>query len=344
MDDGARPEVLEGAVALKEAEDRPVRTRRVYRDFELELQYLLPRPGAFNIAFRAPTAGRPSRAGIDLALTHGRPGTSGPRLHLAHAAAWDIPAPLGEWNWFRLRVVGNTINAWINGRQVLVDEPLDERGAAMGLAVKDRLTTGCIALGAGAGEVHLREVRLVDLSPDPDSGDWEWLISPDLAGWRKRGGGTWTYEDGALVGRDGPGHLFTFAHYDNFELRTSVKVNAGGNGGIYFRTVPREDDPDTWPLGFEAQVDHHDSKNFTGCIYDRAWPGERTEPVSRDGAWFDYRIVAEGGVVRTWINGEPMVNAMLTDFTRGYFALQTHHPGNEIMFRDMRVKRLGPAR
>ena len=61
-------------------------------------------------------------------------------------------------------------------------------------------------------------------------------------------------------------------------------------------------------------------------------------PITRDNAWFDYRIRAVGNQVQTWINGVEMVQATLDAFPAGHFALQTHHKGNEIMYRDIQVR------
>lgn len=58
--------------------------------------------------------------------------------------------------------------------------------------------------------------------------------------------------------------------------------------------------------------------------------------------WFDYRIVVEGQRIRTWVNGRLMVDATLDAFSQGLLALQTHHEGNEIMFRDLRIARSDP--
>jgi hypothetical protein len=145
-------------------------------------------------------------------------------------------------------------------------------------------------------------------------------------------------EEGALVGRDGPGHLFSNDTFADIEIRAFVKVSAGGNSGIYVRTVPRPDDPNTWPLGYEAQIDNHDPKNFTGCIYDRAWPAGRA-PITRDEAWFDYRIRARGNHIQTWVNGVAMTDATLDTFKEGSIALQTHNPANVIMYKDIQVRK-----
>lgn len=176
------------------------------------------------------------------------------------------------------------------------------------------------------------------LTPEEEAAGWVLLLNgKDTTGWHQRGGGTWTVEDGVLVGRDGPGHLFTDRTYADLELRAMVRVNARGNSGIYFRTYPFKENPDTWPNGYEAQVDHHDPKNFTGVIYDRAWPAEIRAPITRDGEWFEYRIRAVGNHIQTWINGTAMVDARLDQFAEGHIALQTHHQGNRIEYRDVKL-------
>ncbi|MCA9288692.1 MAG: hypothetical protein KDA05_08920, partial [Phycisphaerales bacterium] len=38
------------------------------------------------------------------------------------------------------------------------------------------------------------------------------------------------------------------------------------------------------------------------------------------------------------INGVPMVDTDLNDFQTGHLAFQTHHRGNEIMYRDLQIR------
>jgi len=164
----------------------------------------------------------------------------------------------------------------------------------------------------------------------------------DVSGWTRRGGGEWAVENGVLIGSNGPGHLYTDETFADFELRCSVRVNTRGNSGIYFRARPREENPDTWPVGYEAQVDHHDPKNFTGCIYNKAWPKEIKEPLTKDGEWFEYRVMAVGDRIRTWVNDVLVVDAQLGEFREGHIALQTHHPLNRVEFKDLRLRRVHP--
>ncbi len=335
--------VENGELIVKPAGGGWLRTDKQYRDFDLRLDFYLPPKGNSGVALRASSNENPAFSGMEIQVydTYGKepyPGACG--------AIYDAIAPNesalhepGSWNTYRMVLSGDTINVWLNGKHIHNNEKLDQRGTGQGLALKDRLKTGYIALQDHGDPIRYRNIRIKDLSPDPDPGGFRPLIKNDLSNWFATGGATWVVENGTLVGRDGPGHLFTKERYGDFEIRAHVKVNENGNGGLYFRTVPHPDDADRWPIGYEAQVDNNDPKQFTGAIYDRSWPDAL---VTRDDSWFDYRIRAQGDHIQTWINGQPMVDTHLDKFDSGHIALQSHHLGNEIMWRDIQVRDLGP--
>ncbi len=329
-----------------------LRTDKTYRDFELVLDFNVSEGANSGLGLRGSAHGDPAFTGLELQIYDNfgdEPdvNTCG-AIYNAIAPATNAVRPAGEWNSYRVRLVGDTLDVWLNGEHIQRGQKLDDRGFFRSrdqkLPLRDRYSTGYISLQDHGQEVRYRNIRIKDLSPDPDAGGYRPLFDGKTTdGWFARGGGTWTIgqrdlEGGAVIGRDGPGHLFSDKTFGDFELRAFAKVNTRGNSGLYFRTVPNADNPDSWPTGYEAQVDQHDPKNFTGCVYDRAWPENADGPITRDDAWFDYRIRAVGDRVQTWINGVPMVDARLSDFDEGHFALQTHHRGNEIMYRDVRVR------
>jgi len=332
---------------LPEAGGSWLRTEKMYRDFELELEFFLVEGGNSGVGLRCSHAGDPAFTGMELQIydTWGQdihPGCAGAVYNAITPRSMALNQP-PSWNAYRIRLIGDTLDVWLNGVPIHEAEKLDERGYFRQpedkRPLRDRLPTGYIALQEHGAPIRFRNIRLRDLSPDPDPGGYEFLFNHrDLDGWEVTGAAAWTVEGGTLVGRDGPGHLFTTAEFDDFELRAFVRVNERGNGGIYCRARPNPDDADSWPVGYEAQVDQHDPRNFTGSIYDRAWAS--AHPGTRDGAWFDYRIRAEGGHLQTWINGRPQVDAQLDAFGSGRIALQSHHPGNAIEFRDLRIRRL----
>ena len=321
-----------------------LRTNKVYRDFDLELEFNVPPNGNSGVGLRGSAQGDPAFTGFEVQIydSHGKQPTVSDcgAVYNAIAPATQAVKPSGEWNQYRIRLIGDTLEVWLNGEHIQKNEKLDSRGIFrqedQPLPLADRMPTGYIALQDHGDPVRFRNIRIKDLSPDPDPGSWVPLFNlRDFGGWTRRGTGSWTIEDGAIIGRDGPGHLFSHGFYDDVEIRGLVRVNERGNSGIYFRTDYHPEDKNTWPIGYEAQVDNHDPKNFTGAIYDRA-PAEKL--VTRDNAWFDYRIRAKGNRIQTWVNGVPMVDTTLDDFEKGMIVFQTHHLGNKIEFRDMRVR------
>ena len=331
-----------------------IRTEKMYRDFELVADFYLEEDTNSGLGLRCAGDGDPAFTGMELQIydNHGdEPMKNGcGAVYNAIPPRLQAVNPPGEWNTYKVRLVGDELTVWLNGTMIHNRAKLDDRGMVHRPAdlapLNQRLTTGYIAFQAhGEPGLRLRNIAIRDLSPDPDPGDLKPAFAANpagpalndaISGWTPRGGGEWILEGTTLTGKDGPGHLFSDATHTDIELRMSVRVNGRGNSGVYFRTVPRPEDPDTWPLGYEAQVDNHDPKNFTGVIYDRAWPDAFNAPITRDGAWFDYRILAMGDRIRTWINGVPMVDTTLDLFDEGHIAFQTHHQGNRIEYRDVR--------
>lgn len=337
-------------VTLKPGQGGWIRTDRMYRDFDLMLDFWMPEGGNSGVGLRGSSGGDPAFTGLEVQIldTHGEePGLRNcGAVYEAVAPSEMAVRPGEEWNSYRIRLVGDVLDVWLNGVRIHDGTRLDDRGfrrdPSRPLPLNARATTGYIALQDHGHGFRFRNIRVMDLSEDPEPAGMVHLIAqmgqggvPE--GWFAEDEGEWSIEDGALVGRGGPGHLFTIGEYSDFEMRALVKTNERGNSGMYFRVRPNPDPNNPWPLGYEAQVDHHDPRNFTGCIYNAAWSPNLSQPFTRDGAWFDYRVRAEGDRIRTWINGVPMVDAYLTEFDRGHLAVQGHHDGNEIMYKDIRV-------
>ena len=340
-------------VTVKPGQGGWLRTDRMFRDFELELDFWMPEGGNSGVGLRGSSGGDPAFTGFEVQIldTYGEePGlrNCGSVYEAVPPATMAVNAP-GNWNSYRIRLVGDTLDVWLNGEHIHNGTKLDGRGFFRSedspLPLNTRATTGYIALQDHGHAFRYRNIRLTDLSPDPEPAGMVHLITGNDAGgtpegWFAEDAGTWRVENGTLVGRDGPGHLFTDGVYRDFEMRALVKVNERGNSGMYFRVTPNPDPNTPWPNGYEAQVDQHDPKNFTGCIYDMAWPNDVKVPITSDNAWFDYRVRAEGNRIRTWVNGVPMVDAELDRYSEGHLAVQGHHQGNVIMYKDIRVLEL----
>jgi putative heme-binding domain-containing protein len=171
----------------------------------------------------------------------------------------------------------------------------------------------------------------------------------------------WRVQDGALTGGSTtekiPRNFFlaTTRSFQNFDLRLKLKLTgdpATGliNSGVQIRSlrVPAN----TEMSGY--QVDAGDK--WWGKLYDESRrnkviadsPNSAAVTASiRPGDWNDYRILAEGPRLRSWINGVPALDYTETDPTvalDGKLALQIHSGGIALVqVKDVTVAELPPT-
>ena len=97
-----------------------------------------------------------------------------------------------------------------------------------------------------------------------------------LDGWKAGDNpGSWSAKDGKIVGDGERSHLFYMQHEcGNCEFKAEVKINHGGNSGMYFRAKFGPE----FPAGYEAQVNNtHADWRRTGSLYRFADIKERGE-------------------------------------------------------------------
>ena len=165
-----------------------------------------------------------------------------------------------------------------------------------------------------------------------------------LDGWHKIGTGTWTIEDGAVVGRKEAGdadfgHLVTDRVFKDFTVRVKYKA-AKGNSGLYFRV---EEKGASGVSGFQAEID---PTKDAGGLYEtngRAWVVQpKPEDVKtwyKPGEWNEMDVTAVGRRLVVHVNGRKSAE-VLNDAgrTEGRLALQLHG-GNDmdVRFKDIEI-------
>jgi hypothetical protein len=150
---------------------------------------------------------------------------------------------------------------------------------------------------------------------------------------------SWNVKNGAITG-DGPAsHLFWMKEKCvNCEFKAEVKINHGGNSGMYFRTAFGPG----FPKGYEAQVDNtHPDPVRTGSLYNFVKVFEQLIP---DDTWWTQRIIVEGNHIQIFVNDRKTVD--FTDekntFTDGLLALQQHNAGSVVEFKNLMMRHLPP--
>jgi hypothetical protein len=200
------------------------------------------------------------------------------------------------------------------------------------------------------------------------SGDWQVLfdgsISPALRGYGQAGfpEPSWRVEGSELHAVPGrPVDLVTLDTYEDFELEFEWRVARGGNSGVMYRVVESADP--AWASGPEYQVlddaghsDGRRAETSAAAVYDLIAPEtKRLQPV---GTFNESRIVVRDGSVEHWLNGsrvlaydwrgadveERIAGSKFRDlptFMRAEAgAIVFQHHGEEVWFRDLRIRRL----
>lgn len=171
--------------------------------------------------------------------------------------------------------------------------------------------------------------------------DWKPMFDGStLEGWKaNEHPESWTVKNGAITG-DGPAsHLFWMKEMCvNCEFKAEVKINHGGNSGMYFRTAFGPG----FPKGYESQVDNtHADPVRTGSLYNFVKVFEQLIP---DDTWWEQHIIVEGNHIQIFVNNKKTVD--FTDekntFTDGYLALQQHNAGSVVEFKNLMMRHLPP--
>ncbi|MCL4693960.1 MAG: DUF1080 domain-containing protein [Candidatus Hydrogenedentes bacterium] len=212
------------------------------------------------------------------------------------------------------------------------------------------LTTCILALVLAMALVSCQttETESVAMQQDAAADDAPWtplLNGTNLDGWTPRGGATWKFEEGVLIGQseNGQGHIYAGPELTDLEVKGVFRITSQGksaNSGLYFRANPPADNPDDYPRGYEAQIcNTHDA--YTGWLWKPGTPvGKASELLTKDGDWFSMRVKAVGDTIQIWVNDQLVTTHQDSEYVKGYFAIQCHNPGmtveaKELYYRDL---------
>jgi hypothetical protein len=261
--------------------------------------------------------------------------------------------PAGQWNNARIVFDNGHVEHWMNGEKILEFEAWTDDWFARknsgkwadapeyGLAHK-----GVICLQDHGYPASFRNIKVKELPRKTK--EVNLFNGTDLTGWEAYGTELWYVQDGLLFCESGAdkkyGYLATREYYDDFDLTVEFKQEANGNSGVFIRSFIEEGvKVNGWQV--EVALPGHD----TGGIYEsygRGWliqiPDEK-ESILQMGEWNTMRIKVQGNNVKTWLNGEEMV-----DFSddkigagQGRIALQIHDGGGiKVAWRNLKLTTL----
>lgn len=179
-----------------------------------------------------------------------------------------------------------------------------------------------------------------------------------LDGWIQRNGlATYQVEDGTIVGKTAKNSpnsfLCTEKAFCDFELVFEVKVDPGLNSGVQIRSRSSKDYNNERVHG--PQVEIETAPGESGYIYGeatgRGWisPNQDIKDAYKNDQWNEYRVLAVGPRIQTWINGKAVEDLTDESWSRcGFIGLQVHGVGDrgpfEVRWRNIKIKDLAPEK
>jgi len=272
--------------------------------------------------------------------------------------------PIGEWNTFRIIMLGERVTVWLNGILV-VDNIIMENywDRKIPIFPDEQIELQAHGTWVGYRDIYIREIPRPEpyrISEQERTEGYEVLF--DGISMHQFTGNTKDYvvEDGCIAiypKYGGKGNLYTKAEYGDFSFRFEFQLTPGANNGIGIRT-PVEGDAAY--VGMEIQVLDNTADmyrnlkeyQYHGSVYG-VIPAKR-EFLKRVGEWNEEEIIAQGNHIRVILNGTTIVDGDIAEASRNGTADHNQHPGlknttghigflghgSEVKFRNLRIKDL----
>ncbi len=270
--------------------------------------------------------------------------------------------PFGEWNKFRILMVGSRVSIWLNG-QLTVDHAIMENYYDRKAGVPAK---GPIQLQTHGGEIRWRNVKLREIGGEEarrilashgEQGFKSIFNGRDFTGWA---GPVDNYEvkDGAVICKAGKGGtIYAQEELGDFVARLEFKVPSGGNNGLALRYPGQGDTAYAGMCELQVLDDNYDKvkgkidpRQTHGSAYGMAAAQRGYQhPV---GDWNFQEVTVKGSTIKVELNGTVILDTDLSKVTE--YMAKSPHPGKEratgffgfaghndpVAFRNVRIKKL----
>jgi len=253
----------------------------------------------------------------------------------------DVDFQNEQWQTFHVTVQGDHVTVKLDGKTV--NEYVDTTG----------LKRGYIGLQFNKGPIKFRNVVVRPLHVDSifngkDLSQWDGSQSNDSK--------FSVTDDGEMKVIGGRGQLESKIQLADFVFSMQCRTNAAGlNSGVFFRSIPSE-----FTNGYESQIQNQFNDGDrsqpvdcgTGGIFRRS---NARHINANDQEWFSKTIITTGPHISVWVNGlqvtdwkderEPDANPRKgLRKEQGTFILQGHDPTTDILFRNIKARKLSPKK
>ncbi len=243
--------------------------------------------------------------------------------------------PFGQWNAFRILMVGSRVSVWLNDKLV-VDHALMENYYDRTKAIPAK---GPIELQTHGGEIRWRNVFLREIGSAEANkilashgGDgFQTIFDGDLKGWA---GPVDNYEvkNGAVVCKPGKGGTIYFnQEYSDFSARLEFQLPPGGNNGLAVRYPGQGDTAYVGMCELQVLDNEHpmyaklDQRQYHGSAYGMS--AAQRGYLRPTGDWNFQEVTVQGSKIKVELNGTVILDTDLSKVTE--FMAKSAHPGKD---------------
>ena len=339
-------------------------TAKDYGDFEMFVDWKIEKAGDSGIYLR----GSPQVQIWDVANTNvgAQVGSGGLYNNQKNPSkpTKNMDKPVGEWNTFRIFMIGAKVTVILNGT-IVVDNVIMENYWERD---KPIYPTGQIELQNHGNDLYFRNIYIREIprekginkltTREKDRGFKQLFNGKDLTGWQGNTQG-YVVKDGVMIcdpSRGGSGNLYTEDEYGDFIFKFDFRLTPGANNGLGIRMPEGQN---AAYHGMELQILDDTSPRYTGWLKDYQHHGSiygvvpakkgHLKPV---GEWNSQTVIARGKQIRIRLNGTMIVDADIEKASTPKAIDGNDHPGlkrasgyigfcghgDQVEFRNVRVR------
>lgn len=338
-------------------------TQKIYGDFEMLVDWRITKDGDSGIYLR----GSPQVQIWDIARVDvgAQVGSGGLYNNKKNPSKPPVVADnlVGEWNTFRIKMIGEKVTVYLNGILVVDDVILENYwDRNIPIFAKEAIELQAHGTDLAFRNIFVREITSneAELSDQEEADGFQLLFNgKNLDGWV---GNKTDYitENGTIAVRPtdrSHGNLYSEKEYSNFVFRFEFKLTPGANNGLGIH-APLEGDAAY--VGKELQILDNTAAiyanlkpyQYHGSVYGII-PSKRgfLKPV---GEWNSEEVIVKGDYFKITLNGEVILEGDVKEASKNGTADGKNHPGllrqtghigflghgSELWFRNIRIKEL----
>ena len=355
--------VVDGALEF-DGKGKSLCTAKDYGDFEMYVDWKILKNGDSGLYLRGSPQVQMWDPDNEKMFKHGVQKGSGALWNNKKNERFPIVKadnPIGEWNTFYVRMVGERLTVKLNGKLVtdnVVMENYWERD-------KPIYRTGQIELQNHGNNlwfknIYIREIPVDEankiLSSMKTEGFKSIFNGKDFSGWA---GPLDQYEvkDGAIACIKGKGgHIFTKKEFANFVVKTEFKLPPGGNNGLAIRYPGKGNAHKAGMTELQVLDSEHPKyaklhpTQYHGSVYGLV--AAHRGYLRKVGEWNYQQVTVNGSTIKVELNGFTILDADLSKVKKakdgkvypnigrpkGHFGFAGHN--DPVAFRNLSIKEL----